>query len=405
MRKAVRRVSALIAAAIMVALALPVAPAGAHGEAAQEAWLRMGTVAFWDVKFDKTEIKVNEEVKITGTAKILETWPEQLEDPKLGYISVVSAGSPLVVKERLVNGVPAPHSILIEKGKIYHFELTLAGRLTSKYKGWHVHPIFAIHKAGSLLGPGQYVKVTGNDGDFKNEITLNGKTKKGEVVDLETIGLGPVVLFNIIWFAIGMAWMIYWTVPKPTVTRLPVSLAVPLNSDGGYAGLITKKDHRFCNIIMALTLVILIAGMVIQTSNNPDRIPLQVLRFSPPAAATDASFSVADGVKATWAEDTLTMTLQVNVTNNSEAPATIEGFYTNAFSFEPGAGLTVDSDTINPGETKLVTMQLQNDNWRTERLVPDAETRPLVTGVIRLSSGGMENFTTAQAFLERASLQ
>ena len=106
MRKVIRRVSALIAAALMVALALPASPAGAHGEAAQEAWLRMGTVAFWDVEFSSNKIGVNEEMTITGTAKVLETWPEQLKDPKLGFISVVSAGSPLVIKKRLVNGIP-----------------------------------------------------------------------------------------------------------------------------------------------------------------------------------------------------------------------------------------------------------------------------------------------------------
>lgn len=91
----------------------------------------------------------------------------------------------------------------------------------------------------------------------------------------------------------------------------------------------------------------------------------------------------------------------VNVTNTGDADATITGFYTNAFSFTEGEGLTADTTTIPAGETVPVTMQLQNDNWRTERLVPDAETRPLVTGVIRLESGGMENFTTATAFLQR----
>ncbi|MEI2809724.1 MAG: methane monooxygenase/ammonia monooxygenase subunit B [Nocardioides sp.] len=401
MRKVIRRVSALIAAALMVALALPASPAGAHGEAAQEAWLRMGTVAFWDVEFSSNKIGVNEEMTITGTAKVLETWPEQLKDPKLGFISVVSAGSPLVIKKRLVNGIPTPHSILIEKGGIYNFEITLAGRIPSKYKGWHVHPIFGVHSAGSLIGPGEYIEVTGDQGDFKNMATLTGATKNGEKVDLERIGMGGVALFNIIWFAIGMAWMIYWTVPKPTVTRLPVSLAVPLNSDGGNAGLITKKDHRFCNMIMALTLVILIAGMVIQTSRNPDRIPLQVLRFKPPAIATDPSFSVADGVKASFDDASNTMTMVVNITNTGDADATIDAFYTNAFSFTDGEGLSADKMTIPAGGTEQVTLQLQNDRWRTERLVPDAETRPLVTGVVRLESGGQENFTTVQAFLER----
>ena len=118
MRKVIRRVSALAAASGLVLLATPVAPANAHGEAAQEGWLRMGTVAFWDVEINgepmgqgPISVDVNQEFTITGTTKILETWPEQLDDPELGFISVVAPGPPVVIKTRTVNGKATPASI------------------------------------------------------------------------------------------------------------------------------------------------------------------------------------------------------------------------------------------------------------------------------------------------------
>ncbi len=362
MRKVIKRVSALIAAALLVSLALPAAPASAHGEAAQEAWLRMGTVAFWDVEIngqpmlegDPITVAVNEEFVITGTAKILETWPEQLAEPELGFISVVAPGPPVVIKERLVNGVPTAASIQVERGGVYDFEITLAGRRPSDGaigdNGWHVHPIFGIHKAGSLIGPGHYVRVTGNQDDFKNEIEL----KEGGTVDLETIGLGGVTFFNLIWFTIGMIWMIYWTVPKPTVTRLPVSLSVPLNSDGGDAGLISKRDHQVCNIIMAVVLAILIAGFIWQGQKYPDKIPLQVLRYKPEALAMDATFATAVGTQATYTESTKTLEMTVDVTNTGTSDATITQFITSGYTFISGEELTVDQDTIAAGETTTV---------------------------------------------------
>jgi methane/ammonia monooxygenase subunit B len=409
MRKVIRRASALFAAALVVSLGLPSAPANAHGEAAQEAWLRMGTIAFWDVQIngkpmddpEAVSVAVNEEFTITGTAKVLETWPEQLADPELGFISVVAPGPPVIIKTRTVNGVPTPASIQVEKGGVYTFEIVLAGRRPSDGaigpNGWHVHPIFGIHGAGSLIGPGHYVKVTGNQADFKNMIAL----KNGGEVDLETIGLGGVTLFNIIWFVIGMIWMIYWTVPKPTVTRLPVSLSVPLNSDGADAGLISKKDHQVCNILMAVTLAILIGGFIWQGQKYPNKIPLQVLRYKPLPLAMDAEFASAAGTAATYTEANKTLEMTVDVTNTGTSDAKITEFITSGYTFRAGDSLTVDKATIPAGATTTVKMSVASDLWAYERLAPIGETRPIVTGVVRIAdSEGHENFATSQTFLQ-----
>ncbi|MGL5809077.1 MAG: methane monooxygenase/ammonia monooxygenase subunit B [Nocardioides sp.] len=409
MRKVFRRASALIAGALVTSAFLPAAPAMAHGEAAQEAWLRMGTIAFYDVEFngqppgamdgDKAlELKVNEEFTVTGKAKILETWPEQLDDPELGFINLIAPGPPVTITKRLVNGKPAAASILVEKGETFSYEFTAKARRVSQGNGWHVHVIFGIKGAGSLVGPGNYVKVTGSDGDYTNKIEL----QKGGTVDLERIGLSGVILFNLIWFALGMIWMIYWTVPKPTVTRLPVSLAVPLNSDGADAGLISKKDHQTCNIIMAVTLAILIGGFIWQANTYPDKIPLQVLRYKPIPEAAAAPFATATASEAVYTAADKKVELTASVTNNGETDAKITEYITGGYTFAAGDSndLTLDGDTVAAGETKTVKMTLTSDIWDTDRLAPVGETRPLLTGVIRVAdSGGNENFATVQTFM------
>lgn len=406
MRKVIRKASALLAAVALVTLATPVATAGAHGEAAQEGWLRMGTVAFWDLEINgqpmgeaPISVEVNEEFVISGTAKVLETWPEQLDEPELGFISVVAPGPPVVIKERIVNGKPTPHSIQIEKGAVYNFEITLMGRRPSEGdNGWHVHPIFGIHKAGSLIGAGNYVEVTGDQADFEHIVDL----KDGGTIDLETFGLGGVIFFNIIWFTIGMIWMIYWTVPKPTVTRLPVSLAVPLNSDGADAGLISKRDHQVCNMLMAATLVILLAGFIWQGQAYPDKLPLQVLRYKPEPVVMDATFATGLADSATYDESGQALAITVDITNTGDSDATITQYISSGDTYILGEELSVDKETIAAGATETVTLTMTSPKWESERLVPTQETRPLITGVIRMENGsGDENFVTVSTFLRR----
>src|SRR5262245_31990560 len=62
--------------------------ASAHGERAQEGFLRMKTVAWQDVRFSSNEVKQGEQLVITGKVKVLEVWPATLENPELGYINV-----------------------------------------------------------------------------------------------------------------------------------------------------------------------------------------------------------------------------------------------------------------------------------------------------------------------------
>src|SRR5258708_6990574 len=64
----------------------------AHGEAADEPFLKDLTVAFYDVHVSPTSIKVGEPVTITGTVKVLETWPYTLDPPQTAYVTPVVPG-------------------------------------------------------------------------------------------------------------------------------------------------------------------------------------------------------------------------------------------------------------------------------------------------------------------------
>ncbi|WP_328532165.1 methane monooxygenase/ammonia monooxygenase subunit B [Nocardioides sp. NBC_00368] len=405
MRSKLKYIGAVLAAAVAVVLALPPAPASAHGETAQEAFLRMGTVAFWDVKYSAEKVAQGEELTITGTAKILETYPEQLAEPKLGFIGVIAPGPTVVIKERTVNGAPAPMAIEIEKGGVYQFKMVLQGRRVGH---WHVHPIFGIHGAGSLIGPGQYVDVTESAGGFTNEVKL----LSGKTADLENIGMGGVTFWNVIWLVIGFAWLLYWIVPKPTVTRLPVTSQIPLNTDGGAYGLITKKDHRVMNIMMGATIALVVGGMVWQAQAYPDKMPQQVLHFAPEDAVVDAKFVTADASDGAFDPATDTVTAKVKVTNTGTSPASVESFMTSTLTFpvaeagSEGRSVQISPATpIAPGETRELTMSITDEVWAKERLMPVGESRMQLTGVLRLQDeAGHENFVTIQSFVTPSAM-
>src|SRR5262249_54945540 len=80
------RVHTLVSAS-MLALLVALGTAGvafAHGERAQEGFLRMKTVAWEDVKFSSESVKQGEQLIITGKVKVLESWPATLEKPQEG---------------------------------------------------------------------------------------------------------------------------------------------------------------------------------------------------------------------------------------------------------------------------------------------------------------------------------
>jgi len=360
----------------------------AHGENAQEGFLRMETVAFSNVQFSTDTIKEGAEFTITGRATVLNSWPRTLGEPATGYINVTVPGPVVLMKDRQINGVAAPAAIFIKKGDSYDFKLTLVGREPGR---WHVHPTFAVEGAGTLIGPGQWITVQDTGGFVNNLTLLNGQT-----IDLETYGLGQLVTFQWLGFLIGLVWMVYWTstlggANKRSIAKLPVTLQIPLNTDGMDIGLITKRDHRVSTLLLLATIALLAVGWIYQSVAFPVKIPQQVLRFAPPELAQPAQFAKALPKDAGFDPQTSTLVMNVNVTNTGKAPMTLKGFTTSSLTFvdqaSAGTGaehvMTIEPQaTINPGETKTLKLTLRDPVWRDTRMIEIDRPRISVAGLL-----------------------
>lgn len=368
----------------------------AHGETAQEGFLRMETATYYDVHFSTTKVGQNERITITGKIKLAENWPTTLREPTEGYFNIQASGPNLVLKERYVNGVAAPASIFIEKGETYEFKLVGEGRAVGS---WHVHPTLYAKGSGGLIGPGEWVEVTPIAGGFKNQVTLANGTV---IPNLDNYGFAWVFWFNVAGLIIGVAWMLWWTTQHRTVHNLAVTLQVPLNDEGQDIGLITKRDHRACDIMAGATVVLLIAGWLVMQANWPTRIPQQVIRFEVPQLALPASFATADATDSSFDPASNTLIINAQVTNNGTTPANILSFNAANLTFQTdpsavkdityGVGqLTAEPATIAPGKTETVKLTMTDQIWSRQRLIPIGESRLQISGLLILDAGGEQN--------------
>ena len=382
------------------------APAAfAHGERAQEAFLRMRTVAWVNTTYSKTTVKQGETFTITGTAKILDAWPTNLAagDPNTGYIGIIAPGPVVLLKERTINGVSAPSRIDVQRGRIYEFSMVVAGRRPGR---WHVHPSFSVKGAGTLLGPGEWITVEENPDGFSNPVTLEG----GSTVNLENYQLPFTWIWLVLTFLIGMGWMIYWTFTKRTVTNLAVTSQIPLNTDGMEYGLITKRDHRNMNWFALGTALLLVAGWVYQAAAFPTKMPQQIFQFAPPdpAIAKAPVFAEAAVGTADYDSGAQTLTIEVPVTNTGQTPMDLAQFTTTTLRWTTGTaagagGMQVSpSATIEPGSSPTtLTLTMKDPAWETEHLVPIGESQLLITGILVFETpDGQINLTELEANLK-----
>ena len=361
-----RAVRALIVAFAAGITSLAVAPsAWAHGEKAEEPYQRTQTVAFWDTHFSASSLNRGDNMTITGTLKLLETWPVNLSggNPKVCYLNVVTPGATFVLRDRTVNGVEAPDSFFCHKGDVIHYSLTIAGRVAGN---WHVHPSLAVQGTGTLIGPGQWVDVK-PAGTFTNKIKL----ASGKTVDLESFDTPLVVGFSMLTLVLGMVWLLYWIWSKPTVTRLAVANQLHLNDDGGDAvGLITKKDHRNSLIITAVTvLAVLVAGVWAATA-IPHQLPQQTYWFNPPKAAAMPQLTTAEPKGSVWDDKRKVLTMTVHLTNVGKSPIQVYGITSSDLRFinrsaqaaQPGDyDLQVGpGGTVAPGQSQDLRLSIAN---------------------------------------------
>src|SRR5579863_7204757 len=362
----------------------------AHGEAADEPFLKDLTVAFYDVHVTPTAVKVGDPVTIVGSVKILETWPYTLDPPETAYVTPVVPGPCFVLTERVINGEDSPGSIFVEKGGIYQFKMVMLARNPGH---WHVHPGIAIQGTGTLLGSGEWVTVDPSGQPFKLDVTLlNGKT-----VDLEHFGGAFVWWWSLAGFIIGVIWMVYWTVPKRTVTRLAVTLQLPVNDDAPDIGLITPRDHMWMDLLAGITIVMLVVGWVRMAVKYPVRLPQQTDRFEPVSLTPDVHMAKLHSSGATFDDHTDTLVINAEVKNISANPITLKRYVIAMASFVNGGqeeltvagpadyvnALKVDPDgPIAPGETRKVTLTMSAPIFDQERLIPLHDPQQLIAGLV-----------------------
>lgn len=396
----VRRLCVL-GSALLALVATNGSTASAHGEAADEPFLKVLTTAFHDVSISPTEIKVGEPVTITGTVRVLDTWPYTLRNPEMAYLTTVVPGPVFVMKERVINGQSAPHSIFIQRGGVYQFRMVVLGRQPGR---WHVHPGLAVEGTGTLIGPGEWVTVTGNAAAFSFPLTLlNGQS----ITNLDTFGSQFVWWFPFAGFLVGVVWMLWWTMAHRTITNLAVTAQIPLNDDGPDIGLITPTDHKWCNVMAAVTILILAAGWIYNVSPYPNRLPQQTVWLTPVQPPAGEHLIEAKPIRGTYDEGTDTLLLNAEVKNVSSSSVTLKRYITAMATFVNGdeqeqakAGprdfvgrVDVEPNTpIGPGETRQIRLRMSSKIFSGERIVPVNAPQQFVAGLLRFdkADGGQQ---------------
>ena len=388
----VRRFGISLSVCMLVFASLASIPSAfAHGEAADEPFLKNMTTAFFNVSISPTEIEIGEPVRITGSVKILEIWPHTLDTPEMASIIPVVPGPVFVLRERFVNGQASIGSFFAQKGGIYEFDMELLGKEPGD---WHVHPGIAIQGTGTLLGPGEWIKVKPSATPLEFPVTL----LSGETIELSTYSGQFVWWWSFAGFLLGVVWMLYWTLNKKTVAALAVTIQIPVNDDAPDIGLITPRDHMWMNVIVGITLVMLVVGWTYATTNAPVRWPQQTDWFTPRFISSGEKMAEVHTNGATFDEASDTLEMKIQVTNELDSEIQLKQLIVAMATFVNGGeqeqakagpsdfvgALEVSPNgTIAPGESKDLTLTVTSTLFSQERLVPMNDPQQFLGGVLQ----------------------
>ena len=377
----IRRLFPLFAVIGLIMLMAPPPVASAHGERGQQAFERTSTVLFYDVKFSTTTVDINAPLTITGTLRVMNSWPDHtIGPPELGYLTVNEPGPVLSVQERWMSGMFTPQSVNLTKGGVYPFKIVLKGRVPGT---WHVHPVMAVKGTGTLMGPGQFVTVNNAGGPFTEMQQLSD----GRTVDLARYGLPRVAWWHILGFLFGAGYVWYW-LRQNTLNRLLV-----VNAGEG-ATLVTKKERRVSVLFAIVALVLGIGGFVYATVSDGPHIPLQVARVTPMPELPNALGAGLNTTvqKAVFQEKTGKLDLSVKVTNNTDQPVTFDHLqFADYIVASPDAveqvpaeqrATVTPSGAIPPKQTREMTVSLDARALRNQNLLPLNDAQIRLTGLM-----------------------
>jgi len=204
--KGLIKLAALGAAAVVATLGAA-APASAHGEKSQQAFLRMRTLNWYDVSWSKTTVNVNEELVLSGKVHVFSAWPQAVANPRVSFLNAGEPGPVLVRTAQFIGEQFAPRSVSLVPGNDYAFTINLRGRRAGR---WHVHAQINVEGGGPIIGPGQWIEIKGDMKDFTDPVTL----LDGTTVDLEHYGIDRVYAWHLPWLVVGAGWIFFWFVRK-----------------------------------------------------------------------------------------------------------------------------------------------------------------------------------------------
>lgn len=371
--RAIRAIALGLAAAV-AATTLPAAtPASAHGERSQQAFLRMRTLNWYDVKWSKTELNVNDEMELTGKVHVFSGWPQAVAKPEIAFLNVGEPGPVLIRKASFIGDVPAPRSFSMEVGKDYEYKLILKARRQGRY---HVHVQINVESGGPIVGPGQWIDIKGDMRNFTNPVTL----LDGSTIDLETYGINWVYTYHFLWMAAAAVWVLYWFMQKGIIARGWQVAAGKGNE------IITPKDKRFGGIWLAASMLALLFFYASANSQFPRTLPMQagLLKGIAPFDEELPLVTTRYG-GGTYKVPGRELSIKLRVANHSSEPVRVGEFTTAGLRFlNPDVittrpeypdylmaerGLSVnDPSPIAPGETKDLIVTVQDARFDIERL-------------------------------------
>jgi methane/ammonia monooxygenase subunit B len=361
---------ALLAGAAVLAFG---ANAWAHGERAQEPSLRLSTIQWYDTQWSRDQIRVNEELTLSGRFHVMANWPLEIPSPAgLSFMNVGVPGPVFIRTASVIDGVNGVSSMSLNPGQDYQYRIVLRGRIPGRY---HVHPMLDVRDAGPILGPGKWVSVAGDAAAFTDPVT----TLTGQHLDLARYGLRAIAGWHLVWIVIGLGWLGYW-IRKPLL--MPRYEAVQA---GNGDRLITPADRIAAALMLALTLIVAIGQTVFTNASYPVTVPLQSNQTKVPPLAMPPSQITLVPEQVTYLVPGRSVQFRLRVTNSGAKPIRFGEFTTANLRFlnravvsaEPGypqdliapAGLVVrPEEPIAPGASKEVSLEATSSVWETDRL-------------------------------------
>lgn len=368
------RILAFGLVATIAATTLPAAtPAAAHGERSQQAFLRMRTFNWYDVKWSKTELNINDEMELTGKVHVFSGWPQAVHKPEVSFLNVGEPGPVLIRKGAFIGEMPVPRSFSLDVGKDYEYKLVLKARRQGRY---HVHVQINVQDGGPIVGPGQWINIKGDMKDFTNPVTL----LDGSTIDLESYGINWTYTYHFLWMLAATVWILYWFMTKGIIVRYWWVKAGKANE------LIGPTEKKIGAGTLALVLLATLGFYAAANKEFPRTLPMQaglLTGISPIDQGPSTLHITYRGGSYTVPGRELRIKVRVH---NTGTEAVKVGEFTTAglrflnpevFTTKPefpdyllaDRGLSVsDASPIAPGESKDLEVIVQDARFDIERL-------------------------------------